>query len=121
MVKDAFRTSLCILRFEWFASKMTETFRLFRNSVRVPYRVSKLLYMGLLHFVFDLECCAGGMSLRSAGYDADLVLCSLGIAGSTWKQIAAGDLPPKHDLSFCCYKIYGNIYQPFYSTHFVIL
>jgi len=50
--------------------------------------------VGLLRFVFDLESHGGGMSLRSAGYDADLFLCSLGIAGNTWKQIAAGDLPP---------------------------
>jgi hypothetical protein len=100
---------LYIIRFEWFDSKMTETFSLFRNSDRTPYRVSKLLYMGLLYFVFDLESRGGGMSLRSVGYDANLFLCSLGIAGSTWKQIAAGDLPPKYDLSFSCYKIYGNI------------
>jgi len=112
---------LYILRFEWFDSKMTETFSLFRNSDRKPYRASKLLYMGLLRFVFVVESRGGGMSLRSAGYDADLFLSSLGVAGSTWKQIAAGNLPPKHDLSSCCYKIYGNIYQPFYSTHFVIL
>jgi len=34
------------------------------------------------------------MSSRSAGYDSDMFLCSLGIAGSTWKQIAAGDFFP---------------------------
>jgi len=94
MVKEAFKTFLYILRFEWFDNNMSETFSLFRNSNRTPYRISKLLYMGLSHFVFDLESRWGGMSLRSAGYDADLFLCSLGIAGSTWKQIAAGDLPP---------------------------
>jgi hypothetical protein len=112
---------LYILQFEWLDSKMIETFSLFRNSDRTPHRVSKQLYMGLLHFVFDLESRGGGMSLRTAGYDADLFLCSLGTAGSTWKQIAARDFPPKHDLSFCCYKLYGNIYQSFYSAHFVIL
>jgi len=48
MVKDAFRTSLYILRFEWFENKMTETFSLFRNSNRTPYRTSKLLYMDFI-------------------------------------------------------------------------
>jgi len=63
-------------------------------------KLMKILYMGLLHFFFDLESRGGGMSLRSAGYDVDLFLCSLGITGSTWKQIAAGDLPP---LSTTCH------------------
>lgn len=34
MVKGAFRTSLYILRFEWFDNKLTETFSLFGNSNR---------------------------------------------------------------------------------------
>jgi len=41
----------------------------------------------------------GGISLFSAGYDAEAFLCNLGIAGSMWKQIAGGIFP----LSATCH------------------